>query len=316
MRLKRRTNLLWGVVLLAVAVVVTLKALNVIPGSLFDLIARAWPALLVLAGLSIVLRPRVPLGSLLALVVTAALVGGVASYAFSARATQQRDDYQEPVLQAIGPDVTLLRLQIRTLATNVELLRRVGSDRVVSGQFTGSSESRVQVTYNESGVDADLSIIEQQANEFPMLETMGRGVLRLELPPDLPVDIELVGTDGAVTLNMNGLSVERMNLDLQRGDALVTMPVYRPLGSAPGDSLGTLAVREGDITLFIDPQVAARLELNRGGSGINPVFDANIYNYLVGDVLEARSIETAEIVIRYIISAPRGLITVREPISG
>src|SRR5690606_20509793 len=105
MRLKRRTNLLWGVVLLAVAVVVTLKALNVIPASLFDLIARAWPALLVLAGLSIVLRPRVPLGSLLALVVTAALVGGVASYAFSARATQQRDDYQEPVLQAIGPDV-------------------------------------------------------------------------------------------------------------------------------------------------------------------------------------------------------------------
>ena len=315
MRVKRRTNLLWGLMLLAVAVVVTLNALNLIPASLFDLVARAWPALLVLAGLSIILRTRVPLGSLLALIVTAALVGGVATYAFSARATQQRDDYQESVLQAIGPDVTVLRLQIRTLATNVELLRRVGADRVVSGQFTGSPESRVEVSYNETDVAADLIVTEQQANEFPMLETMGRGVLRLELPPDLPVDIELIGADGAVTLNMNGLSVERMNLDLQRGDALVTLPVYRPLGSAPGDSLGTLAVREGDMTLFIDPQVAARLELNRAGSGINPVFDANIYNYLVGDVLEARSIETAEVVMRYTITVPRGLITVREPIS-
>jgi hypothetical protein len=314
MRVRRRTNLLWGLALLAVAVVVTLKALDIIPASIFDLLARAWPALLVLAGLSIILRTRVPLGSLLALIVTVALAGGVTAYAFSARATQQREDYQEPVLQNIGPNVTLLRVQIRTLATDVELLRRVGADRVVSGQFTGSPESKVEVTYNETDVAAELIVTEQQVNQFPMLETMGRGVLRLELPPDLPVDIELLGTDGAVTLNMNGLAVERMNLDLQRGNALVTLPVYDPLGSGPGDSLGTLAVREGDITLFIDPQVAARLELNRSGSGINPVFDANIYNYLVGDVLEARSIETAEIVMRYTITAPRGLITVREPL--
>lgn len=314
MRVRRRTNLLWGLALLAVAVVVMLKALDIIPASIFDLLARAWPALLVLAGLSIILRTRVPLGSFLALIVTLSLAGGVAAYAFSSRSTQQRSDYQEPVLQAIGPEVTLLRLQLRTLATDVELLRRVGTDRVVTGQFTGSPESRVTVTYNEADVAADLVITEQQANQFPMLETMGRGVLRLELPPDLPVDIELLGVDGDAALNMNGVSVERLNLDLQRGDALVTLPVYRPLGSAPGDALGTLAVREGNITLFIDPQVAARLELNRGGSGINPVFDANIYNYLVGDVLEARSIETAEITVRYTITAPRGLITVREPL--
>jgi hypothetical protein len=314
MRVRRRTNLLWGLALLAVAVVLTLRALDLIPASIFDLLMRAWPALLVLAGLSIILRPRVPLGSLLALVVTAALVGGVASYAFSARATQQRDDYREPVLQAVGPNVTLLRIQVRTLATDIELLRRLGTDRVVTGQFVGSPESRVEVTYNETDVAADLVITERQANEFPMLETMGRGVLRLELPPDLPVDIDLSGLDGSATLNMNGVAVERMNLDLHRGDALVTLPVYDPLASAPGDSLGTLAVRDGNITLFIDPQVAARLELNRGGSGINPAFDANIYNYLVGDVLESRSIETAAITVRYTITAPRGSITVREPL--
>lgn len=314
MRVRRRTNLLWGLALLAVAVVLTLRALDLVPASIFDLLVRAWPALLVLAGLSIILRTRVPLGSLLALIVTGALVGGVASYAFSARATQQRDDYREPVLQAVGPNVTLLRVQVRTLATDIELLRRLGTDRVVTGQFVGSLESRVEVTYSETDVAADLVITERQANEFPMLETMGRGVLRLELPPDLPVDLDLSGLDGSATLNMNGISVERMNLDLHRGDALVTLPIYNPLASAPGDSLGTLAVRDGNITLFIDPQVAARLELNRGGSGINPTFDANIYNYLVGDVLESRSIETAAITVRYTITAPRGSITVREPL--
>ena len=115
-------------------------------------------------------------------------------------------------------------------------------------------------------------------------------------------------------MNANGLAVERLNLDLRSGDALVTLPVYDPQGSGPDDSLGTLAARDGDITVFIDPQVAARLELERSGSGLEPVYDAAIYNYLVGDVLESRSIESAEITVRYTIVAPNGVITVREPL--
>ncbi len=313
MRLKRRTNLVWGIVLLAVAVVLLLYTLRLLPQPVTDLLVRAWPVLLVLAGLSIVLRPRVMFGSFLALLLSAALVGGVAAVAFSTRATQHRQDYQEPVMQTVAPDVSLVRLQIRTLATDVELLSRVGTDRVISGQFVGSAESQVEISYNEAEVVADFVLVEQQVNPFPMLENIGRGTLRLELPADVPLDIEIQGLDGDVTLNTGGLAVERMNLNLQRGDALVTLPVYDPLLSEPEDSLGTLAVREGDITLFIDPQVAARLELNRSSSGIDPVFDAGVYNYLVGDVLEARNIESAEIVVRYTVTAPRGRITVREP---
>lgn len=314
MRARRRTNFLWGLVLLGVAAVVLAKALGLLPEPIFDLLARAWPALLVLAGLSTILRPRVFFGSGVALLLTLLLVGVAAALAFSTRATQQREDYRAPVEQAVNAGVTLLRVQIRTLATDVELLRRVGSDRTISGEFVGSAESLVEVVYNEGAVEADLSVIEQQANPFPMLEKMGRGTLRLEFPADLPLDIDLAGLNGAVTLNMSGLAVERMNLDLQSGNALVTLPVYDPLGSGPDDALGTLAVRSGDITLFVDPQIAARLELNRAGSGIDPVFDPIVYNYLVGDVLEARSIETADIVMRYAITAPHGQITVREPL--
>jgi hypothetical protein len=314
MRVKQRTNLLWGVLLLGAALVILLRGLQLIPESIYDLLLRAWPALLVLAGLSLLLRARLAFGSLLALVLSAALVGGVAALAFSTRAAQQRDDYRESVLQPVAPQVTLLRLRISTLATDIELLRRVGSDRVISGAFVGSAESQVTVSYDEAELVADLALIERQVNQLPLLETVGRGTLRLELPPDLPLDIEIQGASGAVTLNTNGLAVERLNLDLRQGDALVTLPVYQPLGSAPGDVLGTLAVRDGDITVFIDPQVAARLELNRGGSGIGPVYDAAVYNYLVGDVLEARSIESAAIVIRYVITAPQGRITVREPL--
>jgi hypothetical protein len=81
------------------------------------------------------LRARVPLGSLLALIVTAALVGGGSVCVFGPLPSSAR--ITEPVLQP-SPECDLLRPQIRTLATDVELLRRVGTDRVVTGQFTGS----------------------------------------------------------------------------------------------------------------------------------------------------------------------------------
>ena len=56
MRVRRRTNLLWGVVLFAASLTLLLHALGQIPVGIYDIINRSWPALLVLAGLSIVLR--------------------------------------------------------------------------------------------------------------------------------------------------------------------------------------------------------------------------------------------------------------------
>jgi hypothetical protein len=313
MRTQRRTDFVWGLVLLALALLLVLHALQIIPAGVYDVVTRAWPALLVLAGLSIILRPRVTFGSGIALILSAALVGGVATVAFSTRATQQRDDYQQAIQQQVGSEVTLLRLHVATQTTNVELLPTLATGRVISGEFVGSSESSVELTYDEQGALATLSLGEKQASQFPLLENVGRGALRLELPAGLPLDVELTGVNGTINLNMSGLAVERMNLDLQTGNALVTLSPYKPLGSEPSESLGTLAVRNGDITLFIPPEVAARLELNRAGSGIEPVYNAQVYNYLVGDVLEARTIDTAEIVLRYIVTAPHGRIRVEVP---
>jgi hypothetical protein len=134
--------------------------------------------------------------------------------------------------------------------------------------------------------------------------------LTLEFPPGVPLDVDFSAADGAVSLNMSGLAVERLNLDLQKGDALVTLPEYKPLGSPADAVLGALAVRDGDITVYVPPGVASRFELNRGGSSQQPVYDAALYNYLVGDILEARNFDSADIKLRYQITAPRGLITV------
>jgi hypothetical protein len=311
MRIRRQTNLLWGLVLLAVAMILVLRALGQIPDSVYDLMSRAWPALLVLAGLGIFLRGRLPFGSGVAFVFTALLVGGLAAYSFSTRAVQQRDDNQVEFAQPVGDGITLLRVRLQTLATDVILARSAG-ESAISGSFVGSTESDIQVEFAEAGDGtATFSLSEVRPAAFPMLAAIGRGVLRVELPPEVPTDIEFVGAQGDATLDARNIWVERLNIDLREGDALVTLPEYDPQGSPEDAILGAWAVQDGNITVVVPASVAAHLELDRGLSGIQPQYDSSIYNLLATGTtgaLEARNFDTAEIRVRYNITAPRGQI--------
>ena len=57
-----------------------------------------------------------------------------------------------------------------------------------------------------------------------MLATMGRGTLHLELPPNVPLDVEFVGQEGSVVLNMGATALERLNVTSVHGDVVVTLP--------------------------------------------------------------------------------------------
>lgn len=311
MKSPRMTNLLWGVVVLAVASIPLLRALDAIPNGIFDLILRSWPVLLVLLGLGIFLRDRVKFGSLIALLVSAGLVVGIAVAAFSSRVGQERTDYQAAVNQPVSSTVNLLRVQVDILGTNAEIVRSL-SERTISGEFVGSTESLLNTEYVENDDNtASLTITETRPNPFPMLEAVGRGRFTLELPAGVPLDIRFGGQDGQVNLNLGGLALERLNVDVIKGDTSIALPEYQPLASAPDELLGTLVARQGNITLVIPSAVATHFELNRGSSGLEPAYDALIYNYLVGDILEARNFDSAEIKLRYAITAPRGQISIQ-----
>jgi LiaF transmembrane domain len=310
MKSPRRTNLLWGILVLAVAIIGLLRAFNILPAGIDDLIMRAWPVLLIIAGLSIFLRDRVRFGSVLALVVGLALVGGVTAVSFSQRATQTRSDYQETIAQPVSATVSLLRVHVEMLSTEVEIVRSLQT-AAISGQFTGSSESLVTSDYAEAGDGtASLTITETHPNQFPLLDAVGRGTFRLELPAGIPLDVSFKGQEGTVSLNMSGLSLERLNMDLLKGDAVVTLPEYKPLGSPDNALLGGLVARDGSLTLIVPPTVAAHLELT--GSGASPVYDATVYNLLANGVLESRNYDFSDIKVRYGVTVPRGKITVTE----
>jgi hypothetical protein len=307
---------MWGLVLLALAGVLVAHALGYVPAGMFDLVLRSWPILLVLAGFSFILRNRVPFGSGIALILSGVLVVGLATAAYNGRASQRRTDNRQTINQALSPDVTLLHLTVQGLTTEVEFLSSLSNTPVVTGEFAGSVESRLETNYELAADNsATLTLSEVQPGGFPTLESVGRGTLQVSLPMGVPIELGFTGRDGDVLLNLDGLDIERLTVFVSRGDVIVTLPEYQPVSSGEGGSHGSVTTRDGDLAILVPSQVAARLELNREGSDIEPTYDANIYNYLVGDVLEARAIDTASIVVSYSLTAPRGRIRVEVPAS-
>lgn len=312
MNTRHMKNPLIGTLVLAVTVVWVLRMLTIFPPYIDDLIVRAAPVVLIIVGLSLALCYRVRWSGLVSVVVGLAITGAIGYTSFTIRESQVRDDNTLTREQVIDDAVILLRVRMETLDTDVEVVRLPdGNPRTVRARYDGSTGSDLVHTYVEDDdLSATFTLSEIATSPVPMLEQVGRGTMLLELPYDVPVDVQLQGTDGDITLNTQGVQLERLSLDLPDGDVLLTLPAYQPLFSRPEDTLGGLAVRAGALTIRVPEAVAARFDMSDSTGG-DPDYDPNTYNLLFGrDVLEARLIDSAEIVQRYDLFVSRDRLTV------
>ncbi len=303
-------NAVWGLVAVVVALVVMLRALDAVPDGFYDIVQRGWPGLLVLAGLTLLLRRRLPFGSLVALVISLGLVAGVASVAYTNRADRVVDDQQIEIAQAVDSSVSLLAVNVQIADTDIEIAP--GEDDTITGSFAGSTRSEIVLAYDErDDGTAEFTLREDRDDQLPTLNAVGRGTLSLQLPSNIAIALAFRGDDGDVTLNLSDVALERLSLEIDRGDALVTLPDYAPRSPNADEQPGQLIAHNGDVALFVPENVSARLELNRDGNDIRPEFDPAYI--LIDDgadgTLEKRTVGEGDIPLFYEVTAPRGLIS-------
>lgn len=316
----RQRNFLIGLIVLAVGITLTGTVLDIWPGGLGDILRRALPAVLIALGLGTFLRGRMPFSSVIALAVTAFLVVNIAVVGFSSRSGQKRDDQNMPIDQQINESVTLLTIDVGVLSTDINIALDTSAGRRVSGEFIGSRESAFEVDYVDDGTGrATMTLRETQPNPFPNLDDIGRGDLMLALPAGVGIDLALTGQQGAATLNLDQADLERLNVNLTRGNAIITLPDYQPRSpsQATMDSpnlpplLGTLQVLDGTLTIAVPDGVGARFELNLFDSGVERAFDPTVFNELrQPPAIESRNIDTAAVKLRYTVIVPRGQIRI------
>lgn len=306
MKAQRRTRVLWGLLLAALALILLLKTFELIPDGLYDLLVRSWPVLLVLIGLSALFQGRVPFASGAALLISVLLVGGMAFTAYSTRAREERTDQQRSIAQVVAPQINLLEISIETLETEVEIESTDRADGI-TGQFIGSTESELTITYTENTADqrATFTLREARPNQFPVLEAVGRGRLRLQIPAELSVSLAVAGSDGDITLNLRELALERLTVFAVTGNVLLTLPDYTPLSPNAGEIPNDIRAPVGTVSILAPESLPVRFELQRGAGSPPPLYDETVYRYLANDVLEARTYENADVRLDYVIRSPQ-----------
>jgi phage shock protein PspC (stress-responsive transcriptional regulator) len=305
-----RGSIVSGLVFVALAVTLLLATLGALPAGTEDILWRSAGGVLVFVGFSILLRDRVALGSVLALGISAALVVGMAAFAYSTRINEQRTDNVIDQTFELNDDITTLQLNLTTLDTDVSVAAAAPGERSVTLRFVGSLASAIETTFDESGALATLTLTETRGEGLPSLEDIGRGSIILGLPEGVAIATAFRGSSGQANFNMGSLNLERLNADLSRGDLLITFPVYQPLSPSVAESPGEIIVRDGNLRMVAVPEVGGQFLINKA-TNQRPIFDDLLYaleDNLNEWLLIARQYTTSSAKIRYILTVPRGQI--------
>ncbi len=307
-----RRNFLWPLVVLGIGVLLFLAAVEVLPTHSDDLIQRAWPALLILAGLNMLLMERVRFGNWLALLISLAVLGGVIVYAYDYHAERVKTDYSvmlapEPLM--LGENIQGVNISVQTLGANLDFIPAPG--RAINATFLGSTESHVNISAQEqeNGL-LDLVVTEEHVNTLPNIAAMGRGELQVLLPLDMPIlNIELTNQNGRITFDFRYIQVPRFNLQNVRGN----VDLYLPLAQTAGTSLqiiGDVIVSEGDLTLYIPSSLPIRIT----GAPNNLDFNRDAYTR-DGDIIETRGgLTSFQYAIK--VSVPKGTLILKQVEGG
>lgn len=299
-------RLFWPLLIVGVGLAALLLSLDVFPPPVADLVARAWPAALILVGLALLLAQIPPLRRWavpLTLLITALLLAGVITTAYATRADLTRDENVVSVTEPLPDDLTRLRVQVETLATAVEILPALEADAAaVEAQFTGSLESEIESGLTVDGGTGVFLLRETQPNPIPMLADMGRGALRLALPVGVPITLDFAGADGTVSLNLLGLTVDRLNVTLSGGDLLLS------LSDVALAERGSVLVENGALSVFVPDDLGVHLFMNRGGP--EPEFPAADYLYLRDDSLQSVDYNDFAARSEITLTVPRGVIRI------
>jgi len=218
----RRGSLVGPVILIGLGIVFLLNNLGVLPWSVWDVIFRLWPVLLIAMGLDVLIGRRSAWGSLLALVLTLAVLAGalwlfgtgiVTGQALAAEEIRQALDGATQAKVVIAPTVGAL---------HVEALPE-SADLVAGVVHLGSGE-RVR---RDFAVEDQVATFTLRSEGTFVPSAGGWGDERgwnLGLNPDVPLELEISLGVGQCDVDLSGLMVNDLDVDIGIGQITVVLP--------------------------------------------------------------------------------------------
>lgn len=251
----RRVSLVGPVILIGLGVIFLLNTMGVLAWSVWEVIFRLWPILLIAAGLEIVLNRLTVWGSLLALVLTAAILSGVLLLLSSSIGTGQVVAGEE-VRQALG-GATRAEVVIEPGVGSLHVEALPESANLVEGVIHGQRKQRVRRDFAVAGNTATFSLRGEGDTFGPFIGWSDRPSWDLGLAPEVSLELEVGMGVGRADIDLTGLTVSNLKVSMGVGQTIVTLP-------DEGRFQVKIEGAIGETVVVIPAGMAARIHVNTG----------------------------------------------------
>jgi hypothetical protein len=233
---------IWGIFLLFLGIVFLLQTLGVLPWGLWGTLWRFWPVLIIIIGVSILLRRyNVWLVSLLILAMLGACLG-IAAWQYespppSGAATQS---YSEPL-----GDIERAQIEVDFTAGSISI-----------SSLPPASPNFVQVTAEGKSRDGSINVdFQRHDGEGRLYLKTERGGARWEvrLATITPLAMNIKSAASNMELDLSQLKVTELKLDIDAGNCKLTMP------SSAGTTRVNIKADVANVEVTIPDGVAAKV---------------------------------------------------------
>ncbi|MGD1996682.1 MAG: DUF5668 domain-containing protein [Anaerolineae bacterium] len=250
----RRGGLIGPAILIGLGVVLLLNNLGVVAWSVWEVILRLWPILLIALGLDILIGRRSLWGSLLALLLTMALLAGalwLLGPGMESGPVRQVEHALDGAAQAeviIAPGAGTLHMEALSESDSlVEGTIHLGAGPDLEREFVVEDDTARLILRREGG--------------FVSIGGWGgRRSWDLGLTPEVPLDLEVNIGAGESHLDLTGLTVSRLDVSMGLGQTTVVLP-------SEGRFRAEIEGAIGEIVIVIPAGLEARVEIDTGLAG-------------------------------------------------
>jgi hypothetical protein len=256
----QRSSLVGPVILIGLGVVFLLNNLGVLDWSVWDLIIRLWPVLLVAAGLDILIGRRSTLGALLSLVLTVILVGGALWLYAAGLSIGSAGPGQEISQPLDGATKAEIVLGPAVGSLHVESLQE--TDHLVAGLIHTVTGERVSRDFEVVGDTAAFTLESHGQFAGPFFGSHGgRWGWDLGLSPDVPLDLRISFGVGRSDIDLTDLTISDLEVDMGIGLTHLTLPSQGRLDARVDGAIGNTVIvipRGMEARIQFDTGLAAR----------------------------------------------------------
>ena len=242
---------LFGVFLLFLGIVFLLQTLNVLPWGLWGTLWRFWPVLIIVAGLSILLRRYNPwlVSTLILVILFACLGSAICQYELSPQLGETTTSYSEPL-----GNLERAKIEINFNAGSLTM----GSLPPGSTNFVEAASERrngdMKVVFQNQDGEGSLTLNRERTDRRFWDEAESRW--KVNFSRNIPLAIDIKSAVGNLDLDLSELTVTELQLDIDAGNCIVNMP------SSTDTTRVYIKADVANVEVTIPQGVAAKLKID------------------------------------------------------